>query len=243
MNRMWSLVAGAVLAGVLGGGAVSAQPAASPEAAQAAGGGQRRADALVDGALRRVLGVLMAQYGELTGKVPPRLNDADLALREAARAMQNGDDATAAAAIRKAIAALQEGGQAMQQQLVLQFGASPDQGEGEDEGEGMGGEQPGDQAGNQDGEGPGDGRQLGRRPGGRDGRGLAGRDGGERRDPLGRQLREDGNGQSAEGGVHVPEQMEQARSAAIQQELRRREAEKSRPQPELDYIDRLLRQF
>jgi hypothetical protein len=37
--------------------------------------------------------------------------------------------------------------------------------------------------------------------------------------------------------------MEQARSHAIQEELRRRGAEKSRPQPELDYIDRLLKQF
>ena len=45
------------------------------------------------------------------------------------------------------------------------------------------------------------------------------------------------------GGVRVPDEMEQARAHAIQEELRRREAEKSRPQPELDYIERLLRQF
>jgi hypothetical protein len=37
--------------------------------------------------------------------------------------------------------------------------------------------------------------------------------------------------------------MEQARTRAIQEELRRREAERTRPQPELDYIDRLLKQF
>ena len=79
-------------------------------------------------------------------------------------------------------------------------------------------------------------------------RGGAGRPGDqtadERRDPLGRPLRDDGTGQSPdETGVRVPDQMEQARSHAIQEELRRREAEKTRPQPELDYIERLLKQF
>jgi hypothetical protein len=37
--------------------------------------------------------------------------------------------------------------------------------------------------------------------------------------------------------------MEEARTRAIQEELRRRGTERSRPQPELDYIDRLLKQF
>ena len=43
--------------------------------------------------------------------------------------------------------------------------------------------------------------------------------------------------------VRVPDEMEQARTRAIQEELRRRGAERTRPQPELDYIDRLLRPF
>jgi hypothetical protein len=37
--------------------------------------------------------------------------------------------------------------------------------------------------------------------------------------------------------------MEQARTRAIQDELRRRGAERTRPQPELDYIDRLLKPY
>ena len=41
----------------------------------------------------------------------------------------------------------------------------------------------------------------------------------------------------------LQEQMEEARTRAIQEELRRRGADRGRPQPELDYIDRLLRQF
>jgi hypothetical protein len=65
----------------------------------------------------------------------------------------------------------------------------------------------------------------------------------EKRDPLGR-VRKNGQGGLDEGGAtEVPEAMEQARTRAIQDELRRRGAERTRPKPELDYIDRLLRQF
>ena len=45
------------------------------------------------------------------------------------------------------------------------------------------------------------------------------------------------------GDVQVPEQMEEARTRALQEELRRRGADRTRTQQELDYIDRLLRQF
>jgi hypothetical protein len=37
--------------------------------------------------------------------------------------------------------------------------------------------------------------------------------------------------------------MEQGRSRAIQEELRRRGADRARPKRELDYIDRLLKPF
>jgi len=60
------------------------------------------------------------------------------------------------------------------------------------------------------------------------------------RDPLGRTNQ--GNGLDS-GDVVVPEEAERKRSQAIQEELRRRGAERERPQRELDYIDRLLRQF
>ncbi len=43
--------------------------------------------------------------------------------------------------------------------------------------------------------------------------------------------------------VHVPDQMEQLRSREIQQELRRRGADRQRRQEELDYINRLLKPF
>ncbi len=60
-------------------------------------------------------------------------------------------------------------------------------------------------------------------------------------DPLGR---EQGNrGPSFGNGVKVPAESEMQRARSILQELRRRAAERGRPQEELDYIDRLLKQF
>jgi Domain of unknown function (DUF4175) len=224
-----------------------APPAGPPTAAQV----QRQGDTRMQAALRRVLGVLMQQHGDLTGKVPEPLNDADIAMREAIRALQAGDDAAASTAIQKAIEALQKGGRSMSQQLAQQFGRQGqpgedgDQGEEGEDGEGqMAGDQDGNQPGDQDGQGPGHQRGHWNSDGRRDGRRQADRGGEDRRDPLGRKLREDGHGATAdESGVQVPDEMEQARAHAIQEELRRRGGEKTRPQPELDYIDRLLRQF
>ena len=110
-------------------------PIAGPSAATQ----QRQTDTRVDTALRRVLGVLMQQYGDLTGKIPDSLNDADIAMRSALQALDAGDDVTAAAAIQKAIEALQKSGQSMSQQLSQQFGSQQDDGQGDD----------GDQAGDQ----------------------------------------------------------------------------------------------
>ena len=60
------------------------------------------------------------------------------------------------------------------------------------------------------------------------------------RDPLGRY----GQGNHNDNAdVAVPEQRERQRTQAIQDELRRRGADQERPRQELDYIDRLLKQF
>lgn len=209
---------------------LGAQAPAPPSPPAMSAEHQRQSDSRTQQALRRVLGVLMQQYGELAGKVPVSLNDADIAMREALRALDSGNDAAAAASIQKAIEALQKGGRSMSQQLAQQFGRQHDQGEDGDDDAGEEGDQPGNQDGQRAGRAEGNGPPSGRPSG--------------RRDPLGRRLHEEGSGQNAdESGVRVPDQMEQARAHAIQEELRRREAEKSRPQPELDYIERLLRQF
>ncbi len=82
-------------------------------------------------------------------------------------------------------------------------------------------------------------QQMGQTPG--QGQGNVGMQPGEGRDPLGR---ETGNhGIEAMEGVEIPDQMELRRSREILDELRRRRGEHSRPPVELDYLDRLLKQF
>ena len=103
------------------------------------------------------------------------------------------------------------------------------QGEGEGEGEegdgpGMAGDQPGN---GQDG-GQGQDQASGQ------GRG---------RDPLGRSTRENAGSASDGNDTRVPDQAEMLRTRRIQEELRRRVGERERPAQELDYYDRLLRQF
>lgn len=73
------------------------------------------------------------------------------------------------------------------------------------------------------------------------GSGQVGMEPGFSRDPLGRRTGE--NGLEALEGVELPSQMELRRAREILNELRRRRGEPARPPLELDYIDRLLRQF
>jgi hypothetical protein len=60
-------------------------------------------------------------------------------------------------------------------------------------------------------------------------------------DPLGRAA--GGTGPDLGGGTKIPDQSELQRARSILQELRKRAAERGRPQQELDYIDRLLKEF
>ncbi len=181
---------------------------------------QQRAEAEQDGrrqrALRRALGELMQQFGDLTGEVPESLGQADQAMREAQEALREGR--SAAEPQQRAMRHLMEGGRQMAQQMQRQFGMSQ---EGEEDGEGE------DQAGTDPG-GQGQDQAQGQ---------------GEGRDPLGRRSRDVAG--SAENGAdtRVPDEAEQLRSRRIQEELRRRGAERGRPPEELDYIDRLLKRF
>jgi uncharacterized protein (TIGR02302 family) len=73
------------------------------------------------------------------------------------------------------------------------------------------------------------------------GSGNVGTRSGQGRDPLGRSS---GMGfRDAIEGVKIPEEMELRRSRDILDELRRRRGERHRPSNELQYLDRLLRQF
>jgi hypothetical protein len=86
-------------------------------------------------------------------------------------------------------------------------------------------------------DGQGDDQDNGYRQGPPPGRSQAGRD------PLGRRYGQGSSGADESADVTVPEERERQRTQAIQEELRRRGASRERPQMELDYIDRLLKQF
>jgi uncharacterized protein (TIGR02302 family) len=194
---------------------------------------QRPRDQRIQQALRRALGEMMQQFGDLTGEVPPSLGEADMAMRESGNDLSAGDDKGAAAAQQKAIEALQKGAREMGRTLAKQFGRGRQGGDpGEGEGDSFGAEgsmgmmMPEDR-----GEGGSGGSPLPGQPRQADSHG---------RDPLGRTNQ--GNGVDS-GDVRVPEEAERKRSQAIQEELRRRAAERERPQRELDYIGRLLREF
>ena len=222
-----------------------------PADAQASDQKERAGEQKVQQALRRALGELMQQYADLTDQVPPNLGDADGAMRDANQALGKGEDSSAAGAEQRAIEALQKGGRSMSQEMAQQFGSGEGQ-EGDDD-------QSGEEAGQDDGNGdqPGLGQNGDQRGGDRYGPGRDNRRGARdwagrrpmdrradsRRDPFGRRLDNGVNGADESDNVRVPDEMEKARTRAIQEELRRREAERTRPQPELDYIERLLKEF
>jgi hypothetical protein len=191
---------------------------------------QRPMDQRVQQALRSALGEMMQQFGDLTGQVPQSLTDADQAMRESGQDLGAGDDPAAAGAEQRAIAALQKGAREMGRTLDKQFGRGRQQG-GPGEGDGFGAE---GSMGMMMPEGRGEGSGDSPFPG------VPNRADQRGRDPLGRMNQ--GSGVDS-GDVHVPEEAERKRSQAIQEELRRRGAERERPQEELDYISRLLRQF
>ncbi len=197
------------------------EPPASPnsQAPNAPDTPSPSADARTQRALHRALDALKQGVAQSGHKPPPALDDASRAMMEAAGALSHQDDPTARDAIARAIAALQQGGQAM---------SRDQQGQG-----GSGAMELSLQPGSQDGQGQGDAE-------GEDGFGDG--QSGMQKDPFGRKV--DGNGTMADDpNLLVPDQMEQGRSRAIQEELRRRGADRARPKRELDYIDRLLKPF
>ena len=203
------------------GGQQAGQPSAQASSAQDRAN-QREADRRIQQALRSALGELMQQFGDLTGKVPPGLGQADQDMQQAGQALAQGQDKAAGESQQRAIADLQKGGQQMAQQMAQQFGGQQgQQGEGQQNGQGLALQ-----------EGPGDDQGLGPLPG------RAGR-----RDPLGRPYGEGHNGADETDQVNIPDQGARQRAQEIEQQLRERGAQRTRPQEELDYIDRLLKQF
>ena len=86
----------------------------------------------------------------------------------------------------------------------------------------------------QQGEGEGQGDGLGDRAGRQ-------QSGGKQNDPLGRPLR--GHEFTDDFSVKIPGEIDVQRVRRILEELRRRLADPNRPQIELDYIERLLKDY
>jgi uncharacterized protein (TIGR02302 family) len=173
----------------------------------------RAADANTQRALHQALDALKSAFGE-GHKVPRSLDDAGHDMQSAADALRQGQEPEARGAEAKAIDDLRRGGQDMQKEMQSGSEMAIVPGAGE----------------------PGEGGdEFGMEPGGQDG---------TQRDPLGRPLQQGTGGlANDDNSVHVPDQREVGRSRAIQDELRKRGADRERPQRELDYIDRLLKTY
>ncbi|GBQ24969.1 hypothetical protein AA12717_1941 [Gluconacetobacter sacchari DSM 12717] len=203
-------------AGASTGGANTPSPAGGAPGDEAARGDDRA----VQRALGRALEELGHEFKGLTGKdAPSGFADAGRAIRDARAALAGGDDSAAAAAQRKALADLQKGDQQMRQAMKGSGGG------------GMTSFLPG--FSNSSGGG---------KPGEGDDSGESAREGQKGdRDPLGRQTGEGKEGMDAD--THVPDAVSRERAREIEQELRRRDSDRTRPREELDYLDRLLKTF
>ncbi|NVN40747.1 DUF4175 family protein, partial [Ameyamaea chiangmaiensis] len=193
-------------------------PPADPQE-QARADGQRTQDRASQRALARALDELQQEFKGLMGKEPAGLKDAHAAMRDARKALADGNDQAASVAQQKALKALQDGGQQMRQTMQQASRGTPSflPGFGS-QGQGSGGNEPS--------------------PGGED-------DGDDKaqanRDPLGRESGEGKNGLDSD--THVPDTISREQARDIEQELRRRDSDRTRPQEELDYLDRLLKPF
>lgn len=153
-------------------------------------------------ALRKRLGELMRELGEMSDSVPRPLGRAERSMRGSSDKLGKGQAGQAVPPQTDAIDQLQQGARAATEALMRQFGQRGQRGEGN----------PSSEA----------------------------RD--RQRDPFGRTQDNDGRGMNTEQ-VEIPDQDRLRDARRIRDELRRRAGQRTRPQPELDYIDRLLKQF
>ncbi len=155
-------------------------------------------------------------------------DEADMAMRQAGAELGQGEDGAAANSEQEALSALMKGGEALARAEAEARGDGDQNADQEGEGENQLG-----QSGGEERDGQGDGSDP-------EGASNARR---ARHDPLGRAVEQGSAGADEANDVSVPDTMEQARSRAIEDELRRRAGERERPAEELHYIDRLLQPF
>ena len=190
---------------------------ASRRAAEQARAGQQNQDARVQHSLARALDELGQEFKALSGAQPGGFDDAQQAMASARAALAAGHDQLAQDAQQQALADLQKGSRQMQQALASGRGGAPMLMPGMSGG--SAGSQPGDQ-GQEESESEG---------------------GNGQRDPLGRPVA--GGPHADDGDTHVPDKAEQMRAREIEQELRRRDTDRTRAPDELNYLERLLKPF
>ncbi|MDE2516446.1 MAG: DUF4175 family protein [Rhodospirillales bacterium] len=176
----------------------------------AADAAQRRDDAVMQRMLRQSLGGLARGMADAGTPIPAGMAQAEAGMTQALDALGAARDGEAGNAAQRALAGLQAGAGSM----MAAAGAG----------------QPG---------GPPGGMEAGRGGAG----GEAGMDAtGAGLDPLGRALQSGAGGtaQDEESGVVLPGTPGDTRLRAIEQELRRRDADRTRPRQERAYIGRLL---
>ncbi len=204
------------------------------DAANTAALDQRQADRASQHALMRATDELNQEFKDLTGKETPAFAKAQADMRDARHALASGNDSQAVTAQMKALQELQQGRQQMRQSLQSKGGSSGatsflpsfggrGSGSGDDQGSGSGGGDGGDDGGDGGDEGAGDDRNADR-------------------DPLGRATGE-GSDAGANDGGHIPDAASRERAHEIEEELRRRDSDRTRPPQELEYLDRLLKSF
>ncbi len=177
---------------------------------------QRETDTRVQRSLSRALEELGEEFKALAGAQPGGFEDARRAMGSARAALAAGHDQTAEDAQQQALAALQKGAGQMQQALAAGQGGAAVLLPGLGGGSGGDGADPGqEEADGDDRSGP--------------------------RDPLGRPVA--GGLHADDGDTHVPDKAEAMRAREIEQELRRRDTDRTRAPDELNYLDRLLKPF
>lgn len=186
----------------------------------------READRKAQGALRQALGAFRKKVGPVGDEADQSFTEAEMAMRQAEAALAEGEDQAAATAETEALSALVQGGEAMAKARAEARG----EGRGEDE--------------DDEGEGSGGVESITRQGGGGspDPAGW-GQPSHLRRDPLGRAVQEGHGGADDASDVTVPDRFEATESRRIEEELRRREEDRTRPPEELHYIERLLDSF
>ncbi len=180
------------------------------------------AEAIQQEQLRRKLGDKMLEFHEAFGGIPGNMGEAERSMRDSAESLITGNLGQGTYQQAEALKEMRRSANSAQQQMQGQPGGM------------MVGRGPGRGPGNRFGRfGPRDGRD-------RRGFPRPGRD----RDPFGRDNENVRNsGDNVDGPVEIPDQMDAKRAKEILEELRRRSADRRRSPAELDYIDRLLKQF